>query len=265
MGLGEAMARRRLLHAADWRRLASPALVVALLALPDNALAQSLDFAASPSDAAATSSLAGRTVQIIALVGVLGVLPAILMMATSLPFIIIVLSILRQGAGLQQSPPNMLIMGLALALTGYVMEPVIATAWRDGVEPYFNGALAEPEAAQLIFQPFQDFMTARVDPEAIEILRASTARDGFPDQTEVRPTLLVSAFVLSEIQRAFEVGFVLLLPFLIIDLLLASVLMAMGMMMVPPIIVSLPFKIAFLVLTNAWVEIAGALVRSYQP
>lgn len=230
------------------------------LTLPEPGFAQTVELA----DAPGAASLAARTVQIIALVGVLGVLPAILMMATSLPFIIIVLSILRQGAGLQQSPPNMLIMGLALALTGYVMEPVIGSAWRDGVEPYFAGTLAEADAAKRIFQPFRDFMSARVDPEAIEILHASTAGADKAIEGEVRPALLVSAFVLSEIQRAFEVGFVLLLPFLIIDLLLASVLMAMGMMMVPPIIVSLPFKIAFLVLTNAWVEIAGALVRSYQ-
>ncbi len=259
------MARHKPFPASAWKSKVFLTLFAIFLASPEIALAQSFDPVASPIESAAAASLAARTVQIIALVGVLGVLPAILMMATSLPFIIIVLSILRQGAGLQQSPPNMLIMGLALALTGYVMEPVIAAAWRDGVEPYMNGELAEPEAAQIIFQPFRDFMAARVDPEAIEILRASTARDGLPDEAEVRPALLVSAFVLSEIQRAFEVGFVLLLPFLIIDLLLASVLMAMGMMMVPPIIVSLPFKIAFLVLTNAWVEIAGALVRSYQP
>lgn len=208
--------------------------------------------------------LTKRIVQLFLLVTVLSLAPGIAMMVTCLPFMIIVLSILRQGVGLQQAPPNMLIVSVAIFLTYFVMEPVFKDAWEAGVQPMLNGAMAEDVAFGEAMQPFRNFMEARVDPGAVEILADARPVETAPAAEGATPlSLLVPAFVLSEIQRAFEIGFVVLLPFLVIDLLVASILMAMGMMMVPPAIVSLPFKVAFFVLTNGWVAVSGALVRGY--
>lgn len=211
----------------------------------------------------AAPALSERVIQIFLLVTTLSLAPGIAMMATSLPLIVIVLSILRQGGGLQQSPPNMMIMGLAIFLTWLIMEPVFGEAWREGVTPLLSGTISEDDAIRKIIAPFAEFMTSRVDSTALQTL--SDARGVAAGASESAPSLslLAPAFVLSEIQRAFEIGFVILLPFLIIDLLVASILMAMGMMMVPPAIVSLPFKLSFFVLTNGWVAVSGALVRSY--
>ena len=211
----------------------------------------------------ASPALSERIIQIFLLVTTLSLAPGIAMMATSLPLIVIVLSILRQGGGLQQSPPNMMIMGLAIFLTWLIMEPVFGEAWREGVTPLLSGTISEDDAISRIIAPFSEFMTSRVDSTALQTL--SDARGVAAGASERAPSLslLAPAFVLSEIQRAFEIGFVILLPFLIIDLLVASILMAMGMMMVPPAIVSLPFKLSFFVLTNGWVAVSGALVRSY--
>ena len=208
--------------------------------------------------------LSKRIVQMFLMVTVLSLAPGIAMMVTCLPFMLIVLSILRQGVGLQQAPPNMLIVSVAIFLTYFVMEPVFKDAWASGVAPMLNGTLAEDVAFKEMMQPFRVFMEARVDPGAVDILEDARPIETAPAADGMTPlSLLVPAFVLSEIQRAFEIGFIVLLPFLVIDLLVASILMAMGMMMVPPAIVSLPFKVAFFVLTNGWVVVSGALVRGY--
>ena len=158
----------------------------------------------------------------------------------------------------------MLIVSVAIFLTYFVMEPVFKDAWASGVAPMLNGTLAEDVAFKEMMQPFRVFMEARVDPGAVDILEDARPIETAPAADGMTPlSLLVPAFVLSEIQRAFEIGFIVLLPFLVIDLLVASILMAMGMMMVPPAIVSLPFKVAFFVLTNGWVAVSGALVRGY--
>ncbi len=227
-----------------------------------------LSLAATPAAAQTAADLASgglseRVIQIFLIGTVLSLAPGLAMMATSLPLIVIVLSILRQGAGLQQSPPNMLIMSLAIFLTWFVMEPVFLDAWRAGVEPLLAKEIGDREAVARVVAPFATFMSARVDPGALETLASARGVAVAGDDGGANLSLLAPAFVLSEIQRAFEIGFVILLPFLIIDLLIASVLMAMGMMMVPPGIVSLPFKLAFFVLTNGWVAVSGALVRSY--
>jgi flagellar biosynthetic protein FliP len=209
------------------------------------------------------AALSDRVVQIFLAITVLSLAPGIAMMATCLPLIVIVLSILRQGSGLQHSPPNMLIMGLAVFLTYFVMEPVFADAWSAGVSPLMKQEIGEKTAFERTLAPFAEFMSRRVDPEAIAIL--ADARGMAPPAADAQAplSLLMPAFVLSEVQRAFEIGFVILLPFLIIDLLIASILMAMGMMMVPPGMVALPFKLCFFILTNGWVAVSGALVRSY--
>ncbi|MEM8935795.1 MAG: flagellar type III secretion system pore protein FliP [Pseudomonadota bacterium] len=217
---------------------------------------------------ASENGLSARVVQLFLLVTVLSLAPGIAMMITCLPFMVIVFSILRQAIGLQQSPPNMLIMSLALFLTYFVMEPVFAESWRSGIEPLLNDSITEEQAFQRTLAPFETFMQSRVSPVAIDAL-ADVAPDRIVEQSGANPasnaplSILVPAFMLSEIQHAFQIGFVIFLPFLIIDLIVASVLMAMGMMMVPPAIVSLPFKLAFFVLANGWIEIAGAVVKGY--
>jgi len=209
----------------------------------------------------AEGALSARIVQLFLLVTVLSLAPGIAMMVTCLPFMVIVFSILRQAVGLQQSPPNMLIMSLALFLTYFVMEPVFSEAWRLGIQPLLDGNITEGQAFQRTIEPFRVFMEGRVSPLAVDRLSEATARPFEGDQTPL--SILVPAFMLSEIQHAFQIGFIIFLPFLIIDLIVASVLMAMGMMMVPPSLVALPFKLAFFVLANGWVEIASAVVKGY--
>jgi len=236
---------------------ASPAAAQSITPEPD-----ALDMAAM--NATEGGGLSKRVVQMFLIVTVLSLAPGIAMMVTCLPFMLIVLSILRQGVGLQQSPPNMLIVSVALFLTYFVMEPVFKEAWVNGVSPMLNGTVTEEAAFVETMAPFRVFMEARVDPGAVDILEDARPLETAPAADGMTPlSLLVPAFVLSEIQRAFEIGFIVLLPFLVIDLLVASILMAMGMMMVPPAIVSLPFKVAFFVLTNGWVAVSGALVRGY--
>ena len=191
----------------------------------------------------------------------LSLAPGIAIMVTCFPFIVTVLSILRQAIGLQQSPPNMLIVSLAMFLTWFIMDPVLREAWQVAGAPLQAGSIGIAEAIQRGIEPFQSFMSARTDPDTLQGLAEIAPTDG---NAAERLSVLIPAFMLSEIQRAFEIGFLIALPFLIIDLVVSAVLMAMGMMMVPPVVVSLPFKLAFFVVVDGWSMIAGALVRSYQ-
>ncbi|MDO5648387.1 flagellar type III secretion system pore protein FliP [Paracoccus sp. (in: a-proteobacteria)] len=191
----------------------------------------------------------------------LSLAPAIAIMVTAFPFIVTVLSILRQAIGLQQAPPNMLIVSLAIFLTWFIMDPVLRDAWDVAGAPLQAGTIGIAEAFERGIVPFQSFMMARTDPGTLATMGdIAPGTDGAPDRLSV----LVPAFMLSEIQRAFEIGFLIALPFLIIDLVVSAVLMSMGMMMVPPVVVSLPFKLAFFVAVDGWAMIAAALVRSYQ-
>jgi len=255
------------------------ALAAGLAALaPAAALAQELSL-----DLGGEGSLTLRAVQLFAVVTVLSLAPALAVMITCFPFMVTVLSILRTAVGLQQSPPNMLIVSLALFLTWFVMAPVFETAWAQGVRPFLDEQLDVESAAERTLAPFRGFMAARVDPDALAALSdaagigeppaAPAEAFGRPEETpapaaaagpEAAPlSLLAPAFMLSEISRAFEIGFLIYLPFLIIDLVVASILMSMGMMMVPPAVVSLPFKLAFFVVADGWALLAGALVRGY--
>jgi len=215
-------------------------------------------------DLGGDTSLTARSVQLLALITLLSLVPGLAIMITCFPFIVTVLSILRQGIGLQQSPPNMLIVTLALFLTYFVMEPVFLEAWNTAISPLIEGTLSVELAVPRGLEPFRVFMVGRIDPGTFESL--TTLR---PDVTDavLSPSsplsLIVPSFLLSEIERAFQVGFLIFLPFLIIDLVVAAILMSMGMMMVPPAIVSLPFKLAFFAVADGWTLISGALVRSY--
>jgi len=213
---------------------------------------------------AGDGSLAQRSIQILLLVTVLSIVPGLAVTITCFPFVVTVLSILRQAIGMQQSPPNMLIVSLALFLSWFVMEPVLTAAWTSGVEPYVAGRITLETAAGLAVDPFRGFMAGRVMPDTFMTL--ADLRPGLPADLAPQDaplSLLVPSFLLSEIERAFQIGFLIYLPFLIIDLVVAAVLMSMGMMMVPPAIVSLPFKLAFFVVADGWSLIAGSLVRSY--
>jgi len=208
--------------------------------------------------------LSVRTIQLIALITVLSLAPGLAIMITCFPFMVTVLAILRQGIGLQQSPPNMLIVSLALFLTYFVMEPVFSEAWTLGIEPLLAEEIAPEDAFSRAIGPFREFMAARMDGEtfaSMAALRPDT--QGLVPGPEAPLSVMIPSFLLSEISRAFQIGFLVFLPFLIIDLVVAAVLMSMGMMMVPPAIVSLPFKLAFFVIADGWRLIADSLVRSY--
>jgi flagellar biosynthetic protein FliP len=222
------------------------------------ALAQSvtLDLGEGP-------GLSGRAVQLIVLITLLSLVPGLAVMITCFPFVVTVLSILRQAIGLQQSPPNMLIVTLALFLTWYVMDPVLAEAWRVAGEPLTRDAIRLEEAIPAALGPFRLFMAARIDPDTFAALAALRPPAEGLAPADAPLSLLVPSFLLSEIQRAFEIGFLIFLPFLVIDLVVAAVLMSMGMMMVPPAVVALPFKLAFFVVADGWGLIAAALVRGY--
>jgi flagellar biosynthetic protein FliP len=207
-------------------------------------------------------SVSARVIQLFLLVTVLSLVPGLAVMVTCFPFIVTVLSILRQAIGLQQAPPNMLIVSLALFLTWFVMDPVLTEAWSAGIEPLTEGRLAVEQALPATLAPFRAFMAARLDPETFAALAALRPAPELLSP-EAALSLLVPSFLLSEVQRAFEIGFLIFLPFLIIDLVVAAVLMSMGMMMVPPAVVALPFKLAFFVIADGWTLVSGALVRSY--
>ncbi|PIE12447.1 MAG: flagellar biosynthetic protein FliP [Rhodobacterales bacterium] len=233
--------------------------LVLLLAGSNTAMAQELSVNLGDG-----GSISARSIQLIVMITVLSLAPGLAIMITCFPFLVTVLSILRQAIGLQQSPPNMLLVSLALFLTYFIMDPVFQAAWADGVSPLLNEQIDVETAFPRIMAPFHEFMTGRVDPETYA--RMANLR---PELEEVTPTpnspfsVLIPSFMLSEIARAFQIGFLIFLPFLIIDLVVAAVLMSMGMMMVPPVIVSLPFKLAFFVLADGWSLIASSLVRSY--
>ncbi len=208
--------------------------------------------------------LNARIIQLFLIVTVLSLAPGIAMMITCLPFIVIVFSFLRQAIGLQQSPPNMMIMGLAMFLTFFIMHPVFTQSWDEGLDPYMNGEITEVQAIERTLTPFRSFMEKRVPSDSVKRLADTMpSRDYNLDEEAAPFSLLVTAFMLSEIKRGFQIGFVIFLPFLIIDLIVASVLMAMGMMMVPPAVVSLPFKLAFFVVADGWMKITEALITGY--
>ena len=240
------MAVRALFFAAFWLMLSSGA-----------GVAQEISI-----DLGSDTSLSARAIQLFLLITVLSLVPGLAVMITCFPFIVTVLSILRQGLGLQQSPPNMLIVSLALFLTYFVMEPVFTEAWAAGIAPLIEGAVDTETAFALAMDPFRGFMVNRIDPSTYAAL-AELRPEAAPFGRDAPLSVLVPSFLLSEIERAFQIGFLIFMPFLIIDLVVAAVLMSMGMMMVPPAIVALPFKLAFFVVADGWALVSGALVRSY--
>ncbi|HYE01488.1 MAG TPA: flagellar type III secretion system pore protein FliP [Alphaproteobacteria bacterium] len=205
----------------------------------------------------------GRIIQLMALITVLTVAPSILVMVTSFTRIVVVLSFLRTAMGVQQTPPTLVLINLALFLTFFIMGPTLTAAYQQGLLPLINGEINEFEAFPRMVAPFHQFMMVHVRQEDLGLF-LDLSRSATPATAADTPLqALIPAFIVSELRRAFEIGFLLFLPFLIIDMVVASVLMAMGMMMIPPVTVSLPFKLIFFVLVDGWSLISGSLVQSY--
>lgn len=241
------------------RRVAGLALA-ALLLWPGLAQAQSVAIdLGSAGGAGATSKL----VQLTALITVISLAPSLLVMVTAFTRIVIVLSLLRSALGTQGTPPNVVLIGLALFLTFFVMQPVLQDSWVHGLLPMSNGSIGPFDGLRLAAEPFRKFMAAnvRADDLGLFLNLGHMKVPGVADQVPWRA--LIPGFIVGELRRAFEMGFLLYLPFLVIDMVVASVLMSLGMMMLPPNVVSLPFKLIFFVLVDGWQLVAGSLVRSF--
>lgn len=232
------------------------ALALALSTSP--ALAQTLSL-----DLGQGGGVAERALQLVAVLTVLSLAPSILIMVTSFTRIAVVLSLLRSALGTQTAPPNAVIIGLALFLTGFVMAPTLREAYRVGVEPLVAGQIQPQQAYERGVVPFKTFMLRHVREKDLMLFMdmSGEARPARPEDIQIQ--ILVPAFMISELRRAFEIGFLLFVPFLIIDLVVASILMSVGMMMLPPVTVALPFKLIFFVLVDGWGLVAGSLVKSY--
>ncbi len=208
-------------------------------------------------------SATGRIIQIITLITVLSLAPSILIMVTSFTRIVVVLSFLRTALGTQQSPPTQVIVSLALFLTAFIMMPTFEQAYEQGIRPLIDGEIEEFEAFDRTTRPFRGFMMSHVREEDLALFVDIAKVPADQAQAEMPMRVLIPAFMISELRRAFEIGFLIFVPFLIIDMVVSSVLMAMGMMMLPPVIIALPFKIIFFVLVDGWYMIVGSLVRSF--
>ncbi|MEO0392632.1 MAG: flagellar type III secretion system pore protein FliP [Pseudomonadota bacterium] len=209
-------------------------------------------------------SSTARVIQIVALLTIISLAPSILVMMTSFTRIIVVLSFLRSAMGAQQTPPNNVLVSLALFLTFFIMAPTLERAYQQGIVPLINEEVSEAEAFELTMAPMKEFMLANTRDQDISLFLDIGQIEVVPEDPLATPLhVVIPAFMISELRRAFEIGFLLFLPFLVIDMAVASILMSMGMMMLPPIMVSLPFKIVFFVLVDGWYLVAGSLVQSF--
>lgn len=234
------------------------ALAVLSFSHPAFAQAITLDLAAEED-----GTVSGRIVQMVALLTVLSLAPSILIMMTSFTRIVVVLSFLRTAIGIQQTPPNTVMISLALFLTFFIMTPTLKSAYDNGVQPLMNAEIDEMQAFERTTAPFHEFMMAHVRETDLELFVELSESGPFETQADVPLQVLIPAFMISELRRAFEIGFMIFLPFVIIDMVTASILMSMGMMMLPPVMISLPFKIIFFVLVDGWYLICGSLVQSF--
>jgi flagellar biosynthetic protein FliP len=238
-------------------------LVVALLPCLAGAAEPELTLVTSApnADGSATWSV---SLQILMLMTMLSLLPALLMSVTAFTRIVVVLAILRQALGLMQTPSNQVILGLAIFTTFFIMAPVFDTAWNDGVKPYMSDEIAFEDAMSKTAAPFHDFMAGQTRESDLALFAEMGGyTEGFASASEVPFKVLVPAFMTSELKTAFQIGFLIFIPFLVIDLVVASVLMSMGMMMLSPMLISLPFKIMLFVLVDGWTLVMGTLATSF--
>jgi flagellar biosynthesis protein FliP len=249
-------------------RLLIAGLVLFALVVPEAAYAASA--AAAPAtggglsiDLNGSGLFSDKLVQIVALITVLSIAPSILIMMTSFVRIVVVLSLLRTAMGLQQSPPNSVIVSLALFLTLFVMTPALKDAYNQGIVPLTTNQITTEQAFDRTTAPLKKFMAAHVREGDLKLFMDMSHAKPVSSPDQIALTTLAPAFMLSELKRAFEIGFLIFVPFLIIDMAVASILMSMGMMMLPPVVISLPFKLIFFVLVDGWRLVAGSLVESY--
>lgn len=202
-------------------------------------------------------------IQILVIMTLLTLLPSMLVMMTSFTRIIIVLAILRQAMGLQQSPSNQILLGLALFLTLFIMMPVFRTINADALQPYINESITSKQALEKAVKPIHEFMLGQTRETDLDLFVRISGEQDIPSSDKTPLHILIPAFITSELKTAFQIGFLIFIPFLMIDLIVASILMAMGMMMLSPVIISLPFKIMLFVLIDGWVLIMGTLANSF--
>ena len=233
-------------------------LVAAPLLSASPAMAQALTL-----DLGEGGQLSGRVLQLVALITVLSLAPSILVMMTSFTRIVVVLSLLRSALGVQPSPPNTVIISLALFMTVFIMTPTLTEVYETAVAPLVDEQIDEVEALERAAVPVRNFMLRQVREKDL-LLFLDLSGNERPETPEATPMqVLIPAFIISELRRAFEIGFLLFVPFIVVDMVVASVLMSMGMMMLPPIMISLPFKLIFFVLVDGWHLVTGSLIQSF--
>ena len=208
-------------------------------------------------------SVTARIIQLVAVLTVLSVAPGLLIMTTSFTRFVVALSFLRSGLGLQSAPANLILISLSLFMTFFVMAPTFDRAWREGLQPVMNNKISQDDAYVAVTQPFREFMAAQVREKDLKLFE-DLSKGSFTVKDRSNPDfrLLVPAFMISELRRGFEMGFLIMLPFLVIDMIVATLTMSMGMMMLPPSVIALPVKIIFFVLIDGWHLLVGSLVRS---
>lgn len=216
----------------------------------------SVDKAKNPRDVAVT-------LEILLLMTVLTLAPAILILTTSFTRIIVIFHFMRQAAGLQQMPPNQVLIGLALFLTLFIMNPVFVKTYDEAIKPYLNEELSFDIASQKAIEPIRTFMLKQTREKDLGLLVSVAKMDKPQNESDIPTHVLIPAFVISELRIAFQIGFLIYIPFLVIDVIVASVLMSMGMLMLPPVMISLPFKILLFVLIDGWYLIVGSVIRSF--
>ena len=238
-------------------------LLPALTLLPGAVAAAGLPTLSIGVQEAATPAEVSTALQVLLVLTVLSVAPAILLMTTAFTRIIIVLSFVRQAMGTQNTPPNQVLLGLALFLTLFVMAPTLNALNDRAVQPYMAERITQQQALEQSVAVMRDFMFSQVQESELQLFIEITKEDQPENPREVSTLILVPAFMLSELKRAFQMGFMIYVPFLVIDMLVSSVLMAMGMMMLPPIVISLPFKLLLFVLVDGWQLVVGSLMQSF--
>ncbi|HEY5203059.1 MAG TPA: flagellar type III secretion system pore protein FliP [Roseiarcus sp.] len=234
---------------------------VALLATSYPAAAQTVDLNSLVPAGGATAS--GRIIELVAILTVLSIAPGLLIMVTSFTRFIVALSFLRSGLGLQGAPANLVLISLSLFMTFFVMAPTFDRAWQNGLKPLMDNQISQQDALAAVAEPFREFMLSQVREKDMALFEGlSKGRFEVTDRSKADLRLLIPAFMISELRRGFEIGFLIVLPFLVIDMIVATLTMSMGMMMLPPSVISLPVKIMFFVLIDGWNLLIGSLVRS---
>lgn len=234
-------------------------LIVTIITTNNPIFAESLTFDLGNSG----GSTMGRMIQLMLILTVISLAPSIIIMVTSFTRIVVVFSFLRHALGTQQSPPNMIMVSLALFLTGFIMGPTLEKSYNDGVAPLIENKITEEQAFIKISNPLQQFMLKNVREKDLQLFVDLSKIEKPETAQDIPLRVLIPSFIISELRRAFEIGFLIFIPFLIIDMVVASVLMSMGMMMLPPAMIAMPFKIVFFVLVDGWQLICGSLINSF--